>query len=179
MAATPSAPSPANASASASAELTVYAGLRGKVVLDEAARVLLIQRAKAPDRGFWALPGGSVELGECVRDAALRELREETGLRLDDAAAASALRVLDVLDVRKTAANDDWDAQRDTRATLAFHYVITVFVLRVHSGADAVRTLRAQDDALALRWTTRQELAHVQPQSPMVQRMLAKALRDE
>jgi len=49
----------------------------GCVVRDEAGRVLLIQRS---DTGSWALPAGSIELGETLRECAIRELREETGL---------------------------------------------------------------------------------------------------
>ena len=41
--------------------------------------VLLVERARAPFRGLWSLPGGSIEPGESAREAALRELKEESG----------------------------------------------------------------------------------------------------
>jgi len=49
------------------------------VIFDRRGRLLLQQRS---DGGQWGLPGGSVEIGESVRDAVIREVREETGLRV-------------------------------------------------------------------------------------------------
>lgn len=46
-------------------------------------QVLLIRRGKAPRRGEWTLPGGRIEPGERAVDAALRELREETGVEAE------------------------------------------------------------------------------------------------
>lgn len=51
----------------------------GGVVFREG-RVLLVRRDKAPAQGQWAIPGGSVELGESLAQAVQRELLEETGL---------------------------------------------------------------------------------------------------
>jgi 8-oxo-dGTP diphosphatase len=50
------------------------------VVFDKADRLLLIRRARPPFKGRYALPGGFVDVGETVEAAALRELKEETGL---------------------------------------------------------------------------------------------------
>lgn len=54
--------------------------------------VLLIRRARPPRQGEWSLPGGRIEPGEGVRDAALRELREETGVE------AELIGLIDVVD---------------------------------------------------------------------------------
>jgi 8-oxo-dGTP diphosphatase len=54
--------------------------------------VLLIRRGKAPRQGEWSIPGGRMEMGEGATEAALRELKEETGVE------AELLGLLDVVD---------------------------------------------------------------------------------
>lgn len=55
----------------------------GAVVRDADGRVLLVRRANEPGRGLWSIPGGRVEPGESAREAAVREVREETGLDVE------------------------------------------------------------------------------------------------
>ncbi len=94
--------------------------------------VLLIERGKeGPFRGLWSLPGGRIEPGEPVRAAALREIREETGV------IAELAGVLDVHDV----------IRRDPAGGLASHYLLAVFYGRWVSGEPI-----AGDDASAARF---------------------------
>ena len=53
----------------------------GAVVVHDG-RVLLIRRGKEPLKGRWLIPGGTVELGETLEEAVVREVQEETGLRV-------------------------------------------------------------------------------------------------
>lgn len=97
-------------------------------VLLKGNEILLIQRGRDPYQGKWALPGGFVDVGERVEDAARRELMEETGLRGD---------IVDLLGV--------WsDPSRDPRG----HTVSVVFVCKV----GGIVQLEAGDDAAEARW---------------------------
>lgn len=75
------------------------------IVVDDHARLLLVRHTS--NRDGWAVPGGAVDIGESPAQAAVREIREETGLQI------SQLRLLDVLggsDYEVTYPNGDWVA---------------------------------------------------------------------
>jgi 8-oxo-dGTP diphosphatase len=54
----------------------------GAVIFDPAGRLLLIRRGHEPGAGLWSLPGGRIEPGETREQAVVREVLEETGLRV-------------------------------------------------------------------------------------------------
>jgi 8-oxo-dGTP diphosphatase len=99
--------------------------------------VLLVKRGKAPSQGVWAIPGGRVELGETLQQAAERELLEETGITV---CAGSPIYTFDVI-------------LRDDDGHVRFHYVI-VDLLAEYVGGEA----RPGDDAPEVGWVTAQEI---------------------
>ena len=53
------------------------------VLVHRKGRLLLVRRAERPDKGRWSFPGGAVEPGETTSEAAVREVKEETGLDVE------------------------------------------------------------------------------------------------
>ena len=90
----------------------------GAVVLRRG-KVLLVCRAQEPCKGEWTFPGGLVELGETLREAAERETYEETGIRIR---AGEVLEVVDSL-------------VKGTGGRLRFHYSIVDVICRYISGS--------------------------------------------
>lgn len=102
-------------------------------------KVLLVLRGKAPAEGLWAIPGGSVDLGETLQAAAEREVLEETGLRVK---AGKVLYVFDAI-------------QRDEAGRTQYHYVILDLEAEP---LNPTQPLQAADDARDARWFTLAEI---------------------
>jgi 8-oxo-dGTP diphosphatase len=92
------------------------------VVFDPADRLLLIRRGHAPFKGRYALPGGFVDVGETVEAAALRELREETGIE------GRVVRLIGIYS----------DPKRDPRGhTVSAAFLVRPWSTKVQGGDDA------------------------------------------
>jgi 8-oxo-dGTP diphosphatase len=98
------------------------------VVIPSEAGIVLVCRGSEPFKGQWALPGGFVEVGETVREAAVREAAEETGL------AVEVSRLVGVYS----------DPDRDPRG----HNVSVAFLARVLSGQMKASSDAAEVDVL-------------------------------
>jgi 8-oxo-dGTP diphosphatase len=109
-------------------------GVGGVVVRD--GRALLIRRGKPPLLGRWAIPGGTVELGETLQEALVREMQEETGLEVEP------VEVLTVF--------DRIEREGDL---VQFHFVIVDYLCRWIAGE-----ARAGSDALDVAWAGLDEI---------------------
>jgi ADP-ribose pyrophosphatase YjhB (NUDIX family) len=108
----------------------------GAIIIEDA-RVVLVKRRHPPLQDEWSIPGGVLEVGELVREAAIREAREETGLTVDP---GELLAVYD-----RVLRNPDQRVQ--------YHYVLIDFLCRRVAGE-----LAAASDAAEVRWFRREEL---------------------
>lgn len=110
-------------------------GVRAVIVGD--GRALLIRRGQAPLMGEWSLPGGVLECGETLREAAIREAQEETGLMVE---------VAEMLGVYERVIRSD-----DGR--VRYHFVMIDFLCRPVSGE-----AKAGSDAAEVGWFCGEEL---------------------
>src|SRR5271167_2980528 len=109
----------------------------GAIIIEDS-RVVLVRRAHPPLQAEWSIPGGVLEVGELVREAAIREAREETGLTVEPG------ELLGVYD----------RVLRDADRRVQYHYVLVDFLCRRVAG-----DLAAASDAAEVRWFSREELS--------------------
>jgi ADP-ribose pyrophosphatase YjhB (NUDIX family) len=106
-------------------------------IIIEGPRVVLVKRAHPPLQAQWSIPGGVLEVGELLREAAVREAREETGLTVEPG------ELLGVYD----------RVLRDPDQRVQYHYVLIDFLCCKVAGE-----LCAASDAAEVGWFTREEL---------------------
>ncbi len=100
-------------------------------------RILLAARARPPLQSIWSLPGGVVEPGESLAEAAFRELREETGVE------AELIRFITPIEY----------VDRDEDGRVRHHFVICPHAARWRSGEGTVGP-----EALAIAWLREDEI---------------------
>jgi ADP-ribose pyrophosphatase YjhB (NUDIX family) len=100
-------------------------------------KILLVERGREPLKGWWSLPGGAVETGERLEYALRREVREETGLEVED------LHLLEVFE----------RIMPDAEGRAEYHYVLMDYLCRLAGG-----TLCAADDAGRAEWFDEAEI---------------------
>ena len=101
-------------------------------------QVLLVRRGKPPAYGEWAIPGGSVELGETLQEAVERELREETGITVRAGEICHTFEAV----------------KRDDDGRVRFHYVIIDLTAEYLSGEPVPAS-----DVTEAAWLTPGDLA--------------------
>jgi ADP-ribose pyrophosphatase YjhB (NUDIX family) len=109
----------------------------GVVIFNAASDVLLIQRGRPPRQGQWSLPGGLIDLGERLVEAARREVREECGVEVAVGGLVAAFEPI------------VWDEE----GRLEYHYVVLDYWATYLHGEPT-----ANDDALDIAWIPFQQL---------------------
>jgi 8-oxo-dGTP diphosphatase len=112
----------------------------GAVVIKDG-KVLLVKRGVDPNKGLWAIPGGSLKVGETLQEGAEREIMEETGITIR---AKEPVYSFDFF-------------ERDGDGRVRFHYVIVDMMADYIDGE-----VQGADDALEARWVSPDELKYLE-----------------
>jgi mutator protein MutT len=107
------------------------------MLVEDQSRILMVKRRYKPGKGRWSVPGGLVELGETVREAVKREVKEETGIEVE------IERLLDVVD----------NIVYDERGRIRFHYILIDFL-----GHPVGGDLKAETDAEDVQWVRLEDI---------------------
>jgi len=99
-------------------------------------KMLLIKRAFDPGKGKWSIPGGLVEVGERLSDACVREMEEETGVKI---------QVLELINAYDMIVPDE-------EGKIKYHYVLIDFLAKPVGGVE-----KTSVEVLEMKWATYDE----------------------
>ena len=122
-------------------------------------KILLVERGKNPLKGYWSLPGGVLETGEKLEEGIRREVREETGLKVE------TLSIFEIFE----------RIMRDAKGRPEYHYVLIDYLCRPTGGR-----LRAASDVSGAAWVSERDLGQyrlTEGTLEVVQRAFAKLQR--
>jgi len=103
------------------------------IIFNNKKEVVLIKRGAEPKKGEWSIPGGSVELGEKLEQALVREVEEECSLKVEPGPFVSLIERI----------------EHDSRGKIRYHYAILDFVCKYKEGV-----LTAGSDAADAKWVS-------------------------
>ncbi|MBZ6076217.1 NUDIX hydrolase [Microvirga puerhi] len=127
--------------------------LAASVAVFRNGRVLLASRGKPPGEGLFSLPGGQVEAGETMAEAALRELHEEVGVKAKLIGLIAPVEFI----------------ERDAEGRIKHHVVIAAHAARWVSGEP-----RTGPEAKEIRWVTERDIVDL-PMTPGLTSILEQA----
>jgi 8-oxo-dGTP diphosphatase len=112
----------------------------GVITFNNEKEVLLVKRGNEPSKGLWSLPGGLVELGERVRDAGIREVKEECDIDIEP---ADVISVVDLI-------------LEDSDGRIKYHYILIDYLAKYIRGE-----LKPQSDVTDAGWFSPAEIAEL------------------
>lgn len=101
------------------------------VIVFKQGKVLLIRRNKAPKSQSWSIPGGAQNLGETLLETAKREIKEETGIDIQNITLVDAVDFID----------------KDNNNDIRYHYSLIDYCAEYKAG-----DIKAGDDAFEAKW---------------------------
>lgn len=112
----------------------------GVITFNHENKVLLVKRGNEPSQGLWSLPGGLVELGERVREAGIREVKEECNIDIEP---QDVVSVVDLI-------------LEDAEGKVKYHYILIDYLAKYLGGE-----LKPQSDVSDAGWFSRLEIAEL------------------
>jgi 8-oxo-dGTP diphosphatase len=109
----------------------------GVITFNSKNQILLVKRGNEPSKGLWSLPGGMIELGERVREAAIREVKEECNIDIEPE------DVISVVDLILT----------EPDGKVKYHYILIDYLAKYIGGE-----ITPQSDVVDAAWFSQEEL---------------------